>query len=348
MSTHLVIIEAVRAPLVLDQAGGLADGTRVGELLSPIVDAILTRSRTRPEQIDEIVVCGTARNTVEALASKAVDLQSASGTTALEERARVGSAPLTLVAAVRGRESPFPASTPPVAPMGVESVSSTVARSVARAVAADAAGDFVGEIAPVVLAGTNGWVLERDEVGAFDRDRLSVRVGAGSGGSAALLETDRPPSALAPPAFGAAALLVCAEDRAVELGFRPLARILASVGERSTTDTVWEVQERVTSRALARAGLLTSQLDHVEIDERFSQAPEVWGRRFRVHEDLVNPRGGALALGVPGLASGLRLVVTVINGLRTSGGVFGLVIAHELDDTVRAIVVERTDQVSAT
>ncbi len=84
-------------------------------------------------------------------------------------------------------------------------------------------------------------------------------------------------------------------------GFRPRAKVLAVVSEPSTAATVWEVQERVTSRALTRAGVLASQLDHVEIDERFAAAPAVWMRRFLVHGgDLVNPpRGGAIALGTP-------------------------------------------------
>ncbi|MCC4306723.1 MULTISPECIES: hypothetical protein [Rhodococcus] len=336
MRRHLAIIEAVRSPLVAEQAGGLPGSTTAGVLLPPVVGAMLARTRTCPAQVDEVVVCGMSRSVGIGFGPEAVDLRSVPGTAVLEEQARRASGALALVAAVRAADSGplVPGHSPPSAP---ELIAGVAARSTARALAAATAGDFAGQIVPVALGGR---LLDRDQIRALDRERGSLPAGIGvgpaHGGTSCL------PSVVAPPAFGAVALLLCTDDRAAELGFRPRAKVLAVVSEPSTAATVWEVQERVTSRALTRAGVLASQLDHVEIDERFAAAPAVWMRRFLVHGDLVNPRGGAIALGTPGHASGLRLVVTLLHGLRTVGGVFGVVVAHELDGTVRAIVIERT------
>ena len=339
MRRHLAIIEAVRSPLVAEQAGGLPGGTTGGVLLPPVVGTMLARTRTRPDEVDKVVVCGISGSVGIGFAPGAVDLRSAPGTAVLEEQARRASGALTLVAAVRAADSgPWAPQHPP--PSAPELIVGTAARSTARALAAATAGDFAGQIVPVALCGSRGRLLDRDQIRALDRERRSVPAGIGVGPAHG--EASCPPSVVAPPAFGAAALLLCTYDRAVELGFRPRAKVLAVVSEPSTAATVWEVQERVTSRALTRAGVLGSQLDHVEIDECFAAAPAVWTRRFLVHGDLVNPRGGAVALGTPGHASGLRLVVTLVHGLRTAGGVFGLVVAHEFDGSVRAIVIERT------
>jgi acetyl-CoA acyltransferase len=140
---------------------------------------------------------------------------------------------------------------------------------------------------------------------------------------------------------GAGAVLVMSEERAAALGLRPRARIVASavVGDDPTLMLTGPIP--ATRKVLERSGLALGQLDAVEINEAFAPVPLAWLAEFAVDPALVNPRGGAIALGHPLGASGVRLLTTLLNQLETTGGRYGLQTMCEAGGMANALILER-------
>ena len=72
-------------------------------------------------------------------------------------------------------------------------------------------------------------------------------------------------------------------------------------------------------RALKKAGLASSDLGLVEINEAFAAVPIHSARLLGVDEEIVNVNGGAVAFGHPIGASGSRIVLTLIAEMRRRG-----------------------------
>jgi acetyl-CoA acetyltransferase len=64
-------------------------------------------------------------------------------------------------------------------------------------------------------------------------------------------------------------------------------------------------------------------------------------REFGVHDSKVNPLGGAIALGHPLGASGIRLLSSMLTGLETTGGRYGLQTMCEAGGMANALILER-------
>jgi acetyl-CoA C-acetyltransferase len=77
-------------------------------------------------------------------------------------------------------------------------------------------------------------------------------------------------------------------------------------------------------QALARAGMTIDDVDLVEINEAFAGVAIHSTRMLGVDPEIVNTSGGALALGHPVGASGARILMTLLYGLRRMGGGRGL------------------------
>jgi acetyl-CoA acetyltransferase len=96
-----------------------------------------------------------------------------------------------------------------------------------------------------------------------------------------------------------------------------------------------------TAKVLARAGLTIDQIDAVEINEAFAPVPLAWSAEFPdLPLDRLNPRGGAIALGHPLGASGIRLMTTLINHLEQTGGRYGLQSMCEAGGMANATIIE--------
>ena len=119
---------------------------------------------------------------------------------------------------------------------------------------------------------------------------------------------------------GAAALVITSAAKAVALGRRPLARILASatVGVDPMVMGIGPVP--AVRRALDRAGLGVRDIDLVELNEAFAVQALAVVRDLGLDPARVNPLGGAIALGHPIGASGARILTTLIHALRARGG----------------------------
>jgi acetyl-CoA acetyltransferase family protein len=125
-------------------------------------------------------------------------------------------------------------------------------------------------------------------------------------------------------ADGGAALVLTSRERAEALGAEPLAvvRSWASCGiEPARTGLAPTI---AVPRALELAGLSTSDVDLVEINEAFASMAVACSRKLGFPHDIVNVNGGAVGLGHPVGCSGARILVTLIHELRRRGGGVGV------------------------
>jgi acetyl-CoA acetyltransferase family protein len=115
---------------------------------------------------------------------------------------------------------------------------------------------------------------------------------------------------------GAAAVLLMAEGRAVELGLKPLARIVAAASAGVDPRVMGYGPIPATRKALERAGLTAADLDLIELNEAFAvQALAVMDELGLPHE-RTNVNGGAIALGHPLGCSGARIMTTLVHELK--------------------------------
>ena len=126
-------------------------------------------------------------------------------------------------------------------------------------------------------------------------------------------------------ADGAAACLVVSGDALQARGLRPLARLhTLATGACAPTDLIYSAIP-ATRRALERAGLGIGDMAVIEVNEAFACAPLALMREFGIRDPaLVNPNGGACALGHPVGASGARLVGTAALELGRRRGRYAL------------------------
>jgi len=140
---------------------------------------------------------------------------------------------------------------------------------------------------------------------------------------------------------GAAAVLVMSEVRAEALGVVPRARFVSFAVCGSDPLTMLTGPIPATTAVLARAGLALGDMDVVEVNEAFASVVLAWAAEHGADMERVNVNGGAIALGHPLGASGVRLTATLVGELERSGGRYGLQTMCEGGGMANAMVVER-------
>ncbi len=139
---------------------------------------------------------------------------------------------------------------------------------------------------------------------------------------------------------GAAALVLVSEAKMKELGLTPLAKIV------SFADAAHEPQWFTTAPTLAaplavkRAGLTMADIDYFEVNEAFAVVPMAFAKELDLDGGNMNINGGGVSLGHPLGTSGARIIVTLINVLRSKGGKYGLATLCNGGGGASAIVVE--------
>jgi 3-oxoadipyl-CoA thiolase len=124
---------------------------------------------------------------------------------------------------------------------------------------------------------------------------------------------------------GAAALLIISEEKANELGYTPLARIVTSASAGVPPRVMGYGPIPATRKALQRAGLQMKDIDLVELNEAFAVQSLAVLEDLELSPDMVNVNGGAIAIGHPLGCSGARLVTTLVHEMRLRGNVkYGL------------------------
>ena len=122
---------------------------------------------------------------------------------------------------------------------------------------------------------------------------------------------------------GAAALVLMSADKAKELGIKPIARILAYADAEQAPEWFTTTPSIAVPKAVAKAGLKMEQIDYWELNEAFSVVGIENTRRMKLDPAKVNAHGGAVAIGHPLGASGARIIVTLINVLKTKKAKLG-------------------------
>jgi acetyl-CoA acyltransferase len=224
-----------------------------------------------------------------------------------------------------------------------------------RAAAATADGRLGAEIAPwfggprmdQIVTGDNGIRPDTSlEALAELRPVFDRRYGSVTAGNASPL-TD-----------GAAAVLLMAEDKAVALGYEPLAYLRSYAV--AAVDPAWQLlmgPVYAVPRALERAGIAWGDLGLIEIHEAFAAqvlsnvqawGSAAWAERLglagpvgEVDWDSTNVMGGSIAIGHPFGATGARLVTTLAHEMRRRDVQFGLISICAQGGMGYALVLER-------
>ncbi|MEU5304896.1 acetyl-CoA C-acetyltransferase [Streptomyces noursei] len=140
---------------------------------------------------------------------------------------------------------------------------------------------------------------------------------------------------------GAAAMLLASERAVAEHGLTPRARIhhLSVRGE----DPIRMLSAPIpaTAHALKKAGMTIDDIDLVEINEAFAPVVLAWLKETGADPERVNVNGGAIALGHPLGATGVRLMTTLLNELERTGGRFGLQTMCEGGGQANVTIIER-------
>jgi acetyl-CoA acyltransferase len=123
---------------------------------------------------------------------------------------------------------------------------------------------------------------------------------------------------------GAAAVLVVSEERAKELGLKPIARIRAMAVAGVDPSVMGIGPVPATQKALKRAGLSLADIGLIEINEAFAAQTLAVIKALGINIEKVNVRGGAIAIGHPLGASGARIATTLIHAMRDGKVQFGL------------------------
>lgn len=173
-----------------------------------------------------------------------------------------------------------------------------------RAAEAAADGRLAAEIAPVVVPGRKGdTVVDADE---------GVRPDSTPEVLASLRPAFDPQGTItagnsSPLSDGAAALVVARASWAAARGLTTLARIVGWAQTAGPDNSLPSQPSRAISRALESTDWSAGDLDHVEINEAFAAVTVQSARDLGLDLSIVNPDGGAIALGHPIGASGARL-----------------------------------------
>jgi acetyl-CoA C-acetyltransferase len=126
-------------------------------------------------------------------------------------------------------------------------------------------------------------------------------------------------------ADGAAAVLLASEEAVTRLRLTPRARVVDTCLVGSDPVLMLTGPIDATNRLLARTKLTPDDFGVVEINEAFASVVLAWQREFSFPDEIVNPNGGAIALGHPLGATGAILVTKALGELERTGSAHALV-----------------------
>jgi acetyl-CoA C-acetyltransferase len=123
---------------------------------------------------------------------------------------------------------------------------------------------------------------------------------------------------------GAAALLVMSEEKAKELGLKPLVEIVAQASAAKAPIEFTTAPADSINKVLKKANLKLSDINLFEINEAFAVVSLANNKILGLNTEIVNVNGGAVALGHPIGASGARILVTLIHEMKKRNSTYGL------------------------
>ncbi|GGV59059.1 thiolase family protein [Streptomyces massasporeus] len=123
---------------------------------------------------------------------------------------------------------------------------------------------------------------------------------------------------------GAAGLLLVSEDALNDLGLTSMGRYVAGASAGVHPDVMGIGPVPATRKVLTRAGWSIGDLEEAEFNEAFAAQALACVDQLGIDPDLVNPSGGAIALGHPLGCSGARILTTLLHRMRRTGAGRGL------------------------
>jgi acetyl-CoA acyltransferase len=124
---------------------------------------------------------------------------------------------------------------------------------------------------------------------------------------------------------GAAAALLMSEERARELGLRPLARFVSFAYAGCLPEEMGVGPIYAIPKALKLAGLKLEQIDLIELNEAFAAQALAVVKLANLDPDRLNVNGGAIALGHPLGCTGAKLTATLLHEMKRRQAKYGLV-----------------------
>jgi acetyl-CoA C-acetyltransferase len=140
---------------------------------------------------------------------------------------------------------------------------------------------------------------------------------------------------------GAAALVLMSEEKANELGLKPLAYIKGYADAEQEPKWFTTSPAKALPKALDKAGVSKEDVDFFEFNEAFSVVGLANMKILNLDAEKVNVNGGAVSLGHPLGCSGARIIVTLINVLEQNNGKIGAAAICNGGGGASAIVIEK-------
>ncbi len=202
-----------------------------------------------------------------------------------------------------------------------EELDEFAAKSQQKAIAAQESGAFDKEIVPVEIK-------KKKETVIFNKDE-----GPRPGTTAESLAKLRPlnPDGVVTAGNasgindGAAAIVVMSEEKAKELGVKPMATFVAGALAGVRPEVMGIGPVAATRKAMDKCGYRIEDFDIIEANEAFAAQSVAVGKDLGIDVDKqLNPNGGAIALGHPVGASGARILVTLLHEMEAKGAKKGL------------------------
>ena len=122
---------------------------------------------------------------------------------------------------------------------------------------------------------------------------------------------------------GASAVVLMSKEKADALGIKPLAKIVGFADAAHEPEWFTTAPSKAVPKALAKAGLQTSDVDYWELNQAFSVVGLANTKILGLDSSKVDVNGGAVALGHPLGSSGSRIIVTLMNVLKQNNGKYG-------------------------
>lgn len=141
---------------------------------------------------------------------------------------------------------------------------------------------------------------------------------------------------------GAAALILMSEEKANELGLKPLAYIKSYADAEQEPKWFTTSPAKALPKALDKAGITKDDVDFFEFNEAFSVVGIANSKILGLDASKVNVNGGAVSLGHPLGCSGARIIVTLINVLEQNNAKTGAAAICNGGGGASAIVIERS------
>jgi acetyl-CoA C-acetyltransferase len=140
---------------------------------------------------------------------------------------------------------------------------------------------------------------------------------------------------------GASAMLIASERAVREHGLTPRARVHHISVRGEDPIRMLSAPIPATAYALKKASMTIEDIDLVEINEAFAPVVLAWLKETGADPDKVNPNGGAIALGHPLGATGVKLMTTLLHELERTGGRYGLQTMCEGGGQANVTIIER-------